>query len=56
MSEGESRYQEIVLSIRFSEIIDKKHTRRNVLLFKDQRGRMALPSIRGSFDNSIEKI
>ena len=53
MSEGEPRYQEIVLSIRFTEVVDELHTRQTILLFEDQRGRMALPSIRGPFNDTI---
>lgn len=53
MSEGEPRYQEIILSIRFTEVVDEFHTRQTVLLFEDQRGRVALPSIRDPFNNTI---
>jgi len=53
MIEGEPRPQEIVLIIRFLEVINESTTRQTVLLFENSNGRLSLPSIRTALDDDI---
>ena len=53
MIEGEPRPQEIVLIIRFLEVIDERTTRQTVLLFENSKGQLSLPSIRTALDDDI---